>query len=282
MKNIFKKTIASVAALSIMAAGSALTATAATGDVNLNIDDEVKAKAGETVTVNLYSVDAAQKMDSVSFRLQYNPAELKLVNVSSKIGTPELMEREKEGNMLAQVAFGVGKPAELGTEKVVLLSYEFKVNDDAKPGDVYNITWADPASYSFTIVNTTVDRDKNLPYTLDDGGSIVIEGETTTTTTTTTTEPTTEPTTTTTTTEPTTEPTTTTTTTEPTTEPTTTTVTTTTTGTTTTTKAATTTTKKSTTANSPATGNSTEGVAALAATMVAAAGAAVVFKKKKD
>ena len=269
MKNIFKKTIASVAALSIMAAGSALTATAATGDVNLNIDDEVKAKAGETVTVNLYSVDAAQKMDSVSFRLQYNPAELKLVNVSSKIGTPELMEREKEGNMLAQVAFGVGKPAELGTEKVVLLSYEFKVNDDAKPGDVYNITWADPASYSFTIVNTTVDRDKNLPYTLDDGGSIVIEGETTTTTTTTTTEPTTEPTTTTTTT-------------EPTTEPTTTTVTTTTTGTTTTTKAATTTTKKSTTANSPATGNSTEGVAALAATMVAAAGAAVVFKKKKD
>lgn len=50
----------------------------------------------------------------------------------------------------------------------------------------------------------------------------------------------------------------------------------------TTTSASTTTTKAVSQANSPKTGESTDGVAALAATMLAAAGAAVVLRKKKD
>lgn len=265
MKSIFKKMIAATACVSMMAAGTALNVSAAEG-VYFNLADEVTVKAGEEATVELYTVESDAQFDTMSLMLNYD-SDLEFVSAKSKLNIGEAFNA-KNNKPTSQVYLQMAlsdEPKVINNDKLVLIEVTFKTPDDAKAGTKYSIKWADEAGYGFSIKDSTTSGTTNLTHTYDEEGSIVIETPPVTT------EPTT---------------------TEPTTTTTTTTAVTTTTtapATTTTTTAATKATgtaaaTKSTTkvTSAPVTGNDSKGIAALAATMVAAAGAAIVIKKKKD
>lgn len=262
MKNVIKKSLAAVAALSMASAGMALNVSAAAG-VQFNIDDQVPAKAGETVTVNVYSTDSDAQFTAFAIMLQYDER-LTLKSVSSPV---QAVTTSGKGNKVF-ATYATADPVKVSTDKKILVSYEFQVPADAKDGEEFDINWVPEGDYGFQLYDTTTDGNKLLDHTFDEKGSIKIPEVTTTTTEATTTEATT-------------------TTTAGTTAGTTAAGTTaaTTAGTTkATTKTTGKTTTKSTTkvTSAPVTGNDSKGIAALAATMVAAAGAAIVIKKKKD
>ena len=257
MKKIFKKTMATVAAMSMVLAGSALNVSAAGDTAELNIKDGVSAKPGATVAVEIYvKGDTTLSVDSVAMIVDYDKA-LGLAEKDVVTSPAGVNQKITDGSMY--LSYNSSTPIAL-KDKTVIATLNFTVPEDAIAGTEYKISWNEN---KFKFRNTQVSVANDLALTRDSdgsvGGSIVVEGAPTT-------PPTTPPTT------------------SPTTSPTAaatspTAAATSAAATSATTAAATTTTKVT---SSPKTGSSSTGIAALAATMIAAAGTAVVLKKKKD
>ena len=296
MKKIFKKTMATVAAMSMVLAGSALNVSAAGDTAELNIKDGVSAKPGATVAVEIYvKGDTTLSVDSVAMIVDYDKA-LGLVEKDVVTSPAGVNQKITDGSMY--LSYNSSTPIAL-KDKTVIATLNFTVPEDAIAGTEYKISWNEN---KFKFRNTQVSVANDLALTRDSdgsvGGSIIVEGATTTPTTPATTAAATSPTAAAT---------------SPTaaaTSPAATSA--------ATTAAATTTTKATTTTNvstgtdkngtnvstgtdktgtnvstgtdktgtkvtsSPKTGSSSTGIAALAATMIVAAGTAVVLKKKKD
>ena len=281
MKNVFKKTVALVSAMSLMAVGTAVSVSASAEKFELEIKgsgDCVEAKEqiagyntyevqpGATINADLTFIDSASKQfDTVSFRAVIG--DLEFVKALPK---GKLAQAAPDGTFV-QYMESFGEPYVIEEAEEVIVTFQLKVPDTAKPGDQFKVEWAPEGDYEFNLVDSTVSEDDMAHSSVP--AIFVVPGAVTTTeapvTTTEAPVTTTEATTTTeaiTTTE----------------------ATTTTTEAPATTVAATTVTTAGTTVSvskapsSPATGSSSNGVAALAVTMVAAAGAAIALKKKND
>ena len=281
MKNVFKKTVALVSAMSLMAVGTAVSVSASAEKFELEIKgsgDCVEAKEqiagyntyevqpGAKIYADLTFIDSASKQfDTVSFRAVIG--DLEFVKALPK---GKLAQAAPDGTFV-QYMESFGEPYVIEEAEEVIVTFQLKVPDTAKPGDQFKVEWAPEGDYEFNLVDSTVSEDDMAHSSVP--AIFVVPGAVTTTeapvTTTEAPVTTTEATTTTeaiTTTE----------------------ATTTTTEAPATTVAATTVTTAGTTVSvskapsSPATGSSSNGVAALAVTMVAAAGAAIALKKKND
>ena len=281
MKNVFKKTVALVSAMSLMAVGTAVSVSASAEKFELEIKgsgDCVEAKEqiagyntyevqpGATINADLTFIDSASKQfDTVSFRAVIG--DLEFVKALPK---GKLAQAAPDGTFV-QYMESFGEPYVIEEAEEVIVTFQLKVPDTAKPGDQFKVEWAPEGDYEFNLVDSTVSEDDMAHSSVP--AIFVVPGAVTTTeapvTTTEAPVTTTEATTTTeaiTTTE----------------------ATTTTTEAPATTVAATTVTTAGTTVSvskapsSPATGSSSNGVAALAVTMVAAAGAAIALNKKND
>ena len=267
MKNVFKKTVALVSAMSLMAVGTAVSVSASAEKFELEIKgsgDCVEAKEqiagyntyevqpGATINADLTFIDSASKQfDTVSFRAVIG--DLEFVKALPK---GKLAQAAPDGTFV-QYMESFGEPYVIEEAEEVIVTFQLKVPDTAKPGDQFKVEWAPEGDYEFNLVDSTVSEDdmehSSVPAIFVVPGAVTTtEAPVTTTETTTTTEATT-------------------TTVAP-----------------ATTVAATTVTTAGTTVSvskapsSPATGSSSNGVAALAVTMVAAAGAAIALKKKND
>jgi len=312
MKNVFKKTVAFVSAMSLMAVATAVSASTTTVELTVggtavdgskitkvegsngaykliaNYQADGTVGEGATFQADLIFHDSTSfKYDTLGLRTSYSDT-LKFVEVQPEKEADNVQASSKKPFVVYMSTSNTAKQIK---DEQVIVSYVFSVPATAKAGDKFTVKFDDPKSvnYEFHISDSSV-SEADFPYSLGEatfelaGAPVVTTTAATTTTVTTTTTPTPTTTTVTTTTTPT---------------PTTTTVTTTTTPTPTTTEATTTTEAPSTTTegtttstvtstspakqdNSPATGSSSNGVAALAVTMVAAAGTALALKKKKD
>ena len=274
MKNVFKKTVALVSAMSLMAVGTAVSLSASAEKFELEIKgsgDCVEAKEqiagyntyevqpGATINADLTFIDSASKQfDTVSFRAVIG--DLEFVKALPK---GKLAQAAPDGTFV-QYMESFGEPYVIEEAEEVIVTFQLKVPDTAKPGDQFKVEWAPEGDYEFNLVDSTVSEDdmahSSVPAIFVVPGAVTTtEAPVTTTEATTTTEAIT-----------------------------TTEATTTTTEAPATTVAATTVTTAGTTVSvskapsSPATGSSSNGVAALAVTMVAAAGAAIALKKKND
>ena len=269
-KNYLKKVVSVFAATAVLAMGSSvMSAFAADDSLSLVIPEkEVILGSADTVDLTLeITGDNKLTANSIGLMISYDSA-LKYVSSTSDVFPADHITSSASSNKLM---FSKGGETQYGNG-TKLITVKFEVPDKAGK---YEVKWVDFPGMNF--YNMAVDPDTLVNYTYDNGFINVIEPIITTTTaptTTTTAAPTT-----TTTAAPTTTVTTVTTTAAPTTSVTTTAAPTTSVPKTTTTGAKVT---KDTAKNSPATGTSSNGVAALAATMVVAAGAAIVLKKKKD
>jgi len=284
MKNVFKKTVALVSAMSLMAVGTAVSVSATAEKPELELEantltptsatdyNTYEVKPGETVSVQVAIKNSVgAKFDTIQFQHKLGSLTMKKL--------PREVNAEADSEKV-QMNQSYAKEQEVDEEDYVIATYTVVVPSE---GGEYTMEWSDPSSYQFNLINTHVDKTKNLDYTTKGIKFIVAGAVDTTVTTVTTPEPTT------TTTEAITTVATTTTTAPATTVATTTTTAPATTTVVTSTEAAATTTVTTTAKpdvskkdNSPATGSSSNGVAALAVTMVAAAGAAIALKKKKD
>jgi LPXTG-motif cell wall-anchored protein len=292
MKNVFKKTVALVSALSLVAVGTAVSVSASAEKIDL----QVKAVANEESTgkveltssddYNVYTVEPGSKVNVQIAMVDSVGAKWDTIQFRNTLGGLKLesgnWEPEDANAMVApdgsfvQFNKSAGQEQEVKKANQVYMTYIIDIPADAKNGDSYTIDWADPSGYEFNLINTHVSKE-NQAYTTK-GAKFVVEGPVVETTVVTTTE---APVTTTTTSATTTEAVTTVETTAETTVETTTAVTTTA-ETTAASTSAVSTSKVSAQPASPATGSSSNGVAALAVTMVAAAGAAIALKKKND
>jgi LPXTG-motif cell wall-anchored protein len=270
MKNVFKKTVALVSAMSLMAVGTAVSVSASAEKPELELEAAGLTKTdatdyntyvvnpGDTVSVQVAVLNSVgAKYDTIQFR--HTLGGVKLTKVSKEVNKAQTDE-------FVQINQSYAEELEVDEEDMTICTYTIQIPEE---GGEFIMDWADTKDYEFNLINTHVDSKNSMPYTTK-GAKFIAAAATTVTTpaettiaTTTTEETTTEETTTVTTVE---------TTTETTTEATTT-VETTTEGTTV---------SVSKVGSSPATGSSSNGVAALAVTMVAAAGAAIALKKKKD
>jgi LPXTG-motif cell wall-anchored protein len=293
MKNVFKKTVALVSALSLVAVGTAVSVSASAEKIDL----QVKAVANEESTgkveltssddYNVYTVEPGSKVNVQIAMVDSVGAKWDTIQFRNTLGGLKLesgnWEPEDANAMVApdgsfvQFNKSAGQEQEVKKANQVYMTYIIDIPADAKNGDSYTIDWADPSGYEFNLINTHVSKE-NQAYTTK-GAKFVVEGPVVETTVVTTTEA--PVTTTTTTSATTTEAVTTVETTAETTVETTTAVTTTA-ETTAASTSAVSTSKVSAQPASPATGSSSNGVAALAVTMVAAAGAAIALKKKND
>ena len=282
MKNVFKKTVALVSAMSLMAVGTAVSVSASAEKFELEIKgsgDCVEAKEqiagyntyevqpGATINADLTFIDSASKQfDTVSFRAVIG--DLEFVKALPK---GKLAQAAPDGTFV-QYMESFGEPYVIEEAEEVIVTFQLKVPDTAKPGDQFKVEWAPEGDYEFNLVDSTVSEDDmahssvpaifvvpgavttteapiittEAPITTTEASLTTTEANLTTTEATTTTEAPA------------------------------------------TTVAATTVTTAGTTVSvskapsSPATGSSSNGVAALAVTMVAAAGAAIALKKKND
>ncbi|MDD6082560.1 MAG: LPXTG cell wall anchor domain-containing protein [Oscillospiraceae bacterium] len=276
MKNVFKKTVALVSAMSLMAVGTAVSVSASAEKFELEIKgsgDCVEAKEqiagyntyevqpGATINADLTFIDSASKQfDTVSFRAVIG--DLEFVKALPK---GKLAQAAPDGTFV-QYMESFGEPYVIEEAEEVIVTFQLKVPDTAKPGDQFKVEWAPEGDYEFNLVDSTVSEDDMAHSSVP--AIFVVPGAVTTTeapiTTTEASLTTTEA------------------------NLTTTEATITTTEAPATTVAATTVTTAGTTVSvskapsSPATGSSSNGVAALAVTMVAAAGAAIALKKKND
>jgi len=270
MKNVFKKTVALVSAMSLMAVGTAVSVSASAEKPELELEAAGLTKTdatdyntyvvnpGDTVSVQVAVLNSVgAKYDTIQFR--HTLGGVKLTKVSKEVNKAQTDD-------FVQINQSYAEELEVDEEDMTICTYTIQIPEE---GGEFIMDWADTKDYEFNLINTHVDSKNSMPYTTK-GAKFIAAAATTVTTpaettiaTTTTEETTTEETTTVTTVE---------TTTETTTEATTT-VATTTEGTTV---------SVSKVGSSPATGSSSNGVAALAVTMVAAAGAAIALKKKKD
>ena len=268
MKNVFKKTVALVSAMSLMAVGTAVSVSASAEKFELEIKgsgDCVEAKEqiagyntyevqpGATINADLTFIDSASKQfDTVSFRAVIG--DLEFVKALPK---GKLAQAAPDGTFV-QYMESFGEPYVIEEAEEVIVTFQLKVPDTAKPGDQFKVEWAPEGDYEFNLVDSTVSED-DMAHSSVPAIFVVPGAVTTTEAPVTTTE-----------------------------APVTTTEATTTTEAPATTVAATTVTTAGTTVSvskapsSPATGSSSNGVAALAVTMVAAAGAAIALKKKND
>lgn len=280
MRKTLKTTIATIASMALIGATTVLSA----GAVSIDIQDVTlpEVPTNKVVPVEVYVKDSTG-FNLMSLVVNHDvklvPGRISTRSFNADIpldaaaGTPEASTGK-----LALSAAG----AEIFNEaNFTLMTINFTIPEDAKPGDRYPITFQDFSSlakFSFGSSTTPIAAGALVA----SGGFIEIAPEVTTVTTTTTTEPTT------TTTVTTTEPTDTVSVTTPQSGVTGTDVTTavttagsTTTSRATTTTARTTTTTKSSATNSPKTGDATKGVIPAMAAMAAAAVAAFVVRKKK-
>ncbi len=274
-KNYFKKVVSVFAATTVLAMATSAMSAYAADDSLLLVIPEKQATLGVDktvdVTLSIGGDNKDLKVDSIGLMVSYDE-NLELVEFKSDVFPTDHILSNKENK---KIIFSKGGATQYGTG-TELITLTFNVPDKAGK---YDISWVEFANKNF--FNTTVDADAMVANTPKDGFIEVVAPAPVTTTApiVTTTAPvvtTTTPVVTTTTPVVTTEaPVTTVVTTEApvTTAP----VVTTTVVTTKTTK-----TTKDTAKSSPATGTRSNGVAALAATMVVAASAAVVLKKKKD
>jgi LPXTG-motif cell wall-anchored protein len=284
MKNVFKKTVALVSAMSLMAVGTAVSVSATAEKPELELEANSLTATAAT-DYNTYEVTPGQQVDVQVAIKNSVGAKFDTIQFQHKLGGVTLKKVSREVNSLAneeqvQMNQSYATLQEVDEEDFVLATYTIIIPSE---GGEYTMEWSDPSTYQFNLINTQVDRKNSMDYSTK-GIKFIVPGETTTVTTVTTPAPTT------TTTPVETTVTTTTTPVETTVATTTTTPVETTVATTTTTAAATSATTVTTVStaavskkdNSPATGSSSNGVAALAVTMVAAAGAAIALKKKKD
>lgn len=286
MKNVFKKTVALVSAMSLMAVGTAVSVSASATEFELEIQgsgDCVAAEKAENMVdgYNVYYVQPGaqinleirmedcvdKQFDTIMLRTMLGG--LNYVGPTEKFESVDCMT-DKDVTFVQFIK--TGKLTKITKESYEVMSYVVEVPADAKEGAQYKVEWADEAGYDFTLQDSTVSEDI-LPHSTVN--ALFIVGDETPEVTTVTTVTTPAPTTTTTTTALTT---------VTTTEATTSEAPVTTVAETTTVTSAKSTTKVSVSmpSSSPATGSSSNGVAALAVTMVAAAGAAITLKKKKD
>jgi LPXTG-motif cell wall-anchored protein len=269
MKNVFKKTVALVSAMSLMAVGTAVSVSASAEKPELELEAAGLTKTdatdyntyvvnpGDTVSVQVAVVNSVgAKYDTIQFR--HTLGGVKLTKVSKEVNKASTDE-------FVQINQSYAEELEVDEDDMAICTYTIQIPEE---GGEFIMDWADTADYEFNLINTHVDSQNSMEYTTKGAKFIAAAATTPVETTVTTTEATTTE-------ETTTEATTTVTTVETTTE--------------TTTEATTTveTTTEATTSvskvgSSPATGSSSNGVAALAVTMVAAAGAAIALKKKKD
>lgn len=270
MKNVFKKTVALVSAMSLMAVGTAVSVSASAEKPELELEAAGLTKTdatdyntyvvnpGDTVSVQVAVLNSVgAKYDTIQFR--HTLGGVKLTKVSKEVNKAQTDE-------FVQINQSYAEELEVDEEDMTICTYTIQIPEE---GGEFIMDWADTKDYEFNLINTHVDSKNSMPYTTKGAKFIAAAATTPVETTVTTTEATTTE-------ETTTEATTTVTTVETTTETTTeatTTVETTTEGTTV---------SVSKVGSSPATGSSSNGVAALAVTMVAAAGAAIALKKKKD
>ena len=270
MKNVFKKTVALVSAMSLMAVGTAVSVSASAEKPELELEAAGLTKTdatdyntyvvnpGDTVSVQVAVLNSVgAKYDTIQFR--HTLGGVKLTKVSKEVNKASTDE-------FVQINQSYAEELEVDEEDMTICTYTIQIPEE---GGEFIMDWANTADYEFNLINTHVDSKNSMPYTTKGAKFIAAATTTIPVTTVTTTEATT------TTEETTTEAVTTVTTVETTTE--------------TTTEATTTveTTTEATTSvskvpSTPATGSSSNGVAALAVTMVAAAGAAIALKKKKD
>ena len=272
MKNVFKKTVALVSAMSLMAVGTAVSVSASAEKPELELEAAGLTKTDAT-DYNTYVVNPGDEISVQVAVLNSTGAQYDTIQFRHELGGVELSKVTREVNSkkdpdgkFVQINQSYAEPVEVDEDDFVIATYTIKIPEE---GGEFVMDWSDPSGYEFNLINTHVDSQNSMEYTTKGAKFIaaaVTEPVTTPVTTVTTTEATTTEATTT-------EATTTVTTTEATTEATTTVE---------TTVATTSGTTVSKVQSTPATGSSSNGVAALAVTMVAAAGAAIALKKKKD
>jgi hypothetical protein len=267
MKNVFKKTVALVSAMSLMAVGTAVSVSASAEKPELELEaagltktaatdyNTYEAKPGDEVAVQVAILNSkGAKYDTIQFR--HTLGGVTLSKVSREVN-------KANNDEFVQINQSYAEEQEVDEDDFVIATYTIKLPDT--PGE-YIMDWADTKDYEFNLINTHVDSANSMPYTTK-GIKFVTGVETTAPVTTivtteaTTTEATTEATTIVTTAETTTE---------------------TTTEATTTTPAATegTTVSVSKAPSSPATGSSSNGVAALAVKLVAEVGEEIDLDRK--
>ena len=181
MKKIFKKTMATVAAMSMVLAGSALNVSAAGDTAELNIKDGVSAKPGATVAVEIYvKGDTTLSVDSVAMIVDYDKA-LGLVEKDVVTSPAGVNQKITDGSMY--LSYNSSTPIAL-KDKTVIATLNFTVPEDAIAGTEYKISWNEN---KFKFRNTQVSVANDLALTRDSdgsvGGSIIVEGATTTPTT---------------------------------------------------------------------------------------------------
>jgi len=265
MKNVFKKTAALVSAISLMAAGTAVSVSAAPapGVIEVEVQSETGTlvKAGEAnydANYNTYLLSAEdtkikakvvfvndkdQEFDALCFQNSIDGLSVDKIKNGSLGGQqyikPEIYAQwiSSSGTpwKIGEIEADPDEQAEVDAENAAFVAYTFTaaLPSDAA-GKTFEIGWNDPSTYSFSLQNAKKDLEGSFK-----PARFIVEGAPVVTTTT---------------------------------------------PEVTTTIETTTTTAVSTSkvASTPATGSSNNGVAALAVTMAAAAGAAVALKKKKD
>jgi LPXTG-motif cell wall-anchored protein len=253
--------------MSLMAVGTAVSVSASAEKPELELEAAGLTKTDAT-DYNTYVVNPGDEISVQVAVLNSTGAQYDTIQFRHELGGVELSKVTREVNSkkdpdgkFVQINQSYAEPVEVDEDDFVIATYTIKIPEE---GGEFVMDWSDPSGYEFNLINTHVDSQNSMEYSTKGAKFIaaaVTEATTTPVTTVTTTEATT------------TEATTTVTTTEATTEATTTVE---------TTVATTSGTTVSKVQSTPATGSSSNGVAALAVTMVAAAGAAIALKKKKD
>ena len=269
MKNVFKKTVALVSAMSLMAVGTAVSVSASAEKIELEVKSSNCELAAEQIAgYNTYEVQPGASIKADLTFVNSASKQFDTINLRTDIGDLTFEKALPKGKLaqaapdgsFVQYIESFGDPYVVEEDEEVIVTFQLTVPADAKPGDQFKVEWSPVGDYSFAIADSTSGSKENLPYSMVPAVFVVPGAVTTTEAPITTTEApitTTE-------------------------APITTTEAPATTVAATTVTTAGTTVSVSKAPSSPATGSSSNGVAALAVTMVAAAGAAIALKKKND
>ena len=262
MKNVFKKTVALVSAMSLMAVGTAVSVSASAEKIELEVKSSNCELAAEQIAgYNTYEVQPGASIKADLTFVNSASKQFDTINLRTDIGDLTFEKALPKGKLaqaapdgsFVQYIESFGDPYVVEEDEEVIVTFQLTVPADAKPGDQFKVEWSPVEDYSFAIADSTSGSKDNLPYSMVPAVFVVPGAVTTTEAPITTTE-----------------------------APITTTEAPATTVAATTVTTAGTTVSVSKAPSSPATGSSSNGVAALAVTMVAAAGAAIALKKKND
>lgn len=109
--------------------------------------DNVQGKPGETVEVGVYIGNySGGEYDTLMFRWYHDGLMFKEI-------TPEFIySLSKDGNFIQIVQSTMGTV--IKSERMLYVTALYQIPEDAEPGTVYSINWADPWEYSFCFFST--------------------------------------------------------------------------------------------------------------------------------